>query len=248
MATAKGARTSALWGTNLLQQNQGQVLQELADGQQVGQRYLGQAGDVWKGLTNAGQPGLDRYNLLTLGGPGAQEALEATPGYSFAFDQGNQALTRARAAQGMLASGNTDVDAIKFGQGLAGQTLTQERQALLPYLSMFQQGTAGQAGTYGAQAGLATDYYGNRASVLDNTTKSIVGLGTEALKAGDQAKSQNQANMLNAGMAGVKLLTGLATGGLGGGLGGGFTSLFGGGGGTVPGTGGLINYGSGGGY
>jgi hypothetical protein len=227
MASAKGARNSAIWGTNQLQENENRVLGELGTGYGTAQGFLGQAGDVWKGMAAQGQPGLSRYQALTTGDPAAAQAsLEGTPGYQFNLGQGLQALTRARAAGGMLNSGNTDTDAMSFASGLASNTLNQERQALLPLMNLYSQGTAGQAGTLGAQAGLATDHWGNRASIMDNTAKSIVGLGTEALKAGDQAKNQNQANMINIGMG----LGKLALGGLTGGIGAGATGLFGGGG------------------
>lgn len=220
MASAKGARTAAIWGTNLLQENEPKVLGELETGYNRSQQQLGQAGDLYAGMAAQGQPGLDKYNALTLGsGADIQSALEGTGGYQFNLDQGLQGLTRARAAQGMLGSGNTDTDALKFASGLASNTLNSERAALQPYLGMYQQGIGGQAGVLGQQALGTTDYFGNRASVLDNTTKSIVGLGTEALKAGDAAKNQNQANMINAGMGIAKLALG--------GMGGGFTSLFG---------------------
>lgn len=223
MASAKGARNAAIWGAGLLQDNQQKVLGELGQGYDAAQGYLGQAGDLYKGMTAAGQPGLDKYGALTLGsGADIQKALEGTGGYQFNMDQGLQALQRSRAAQGMLASGNTDTDTLAFAQGLAGQQLGAERAALQPYLGMYTGGIQGQAGVLGTQAGTATDYFGNRASVLDNTTKSIVGLGSQALLAGDQAKSQNQANMINVGTGIAKLALG--------GLGGGFTGLFGGGG------------------
>jgi hypothetical protein len=225
MASAKGARTAALWGTDLLQQNQDKVLGELGQGYNAAQGFLGQAGDLYKGMTAAGQPGLDKYNALTLGsGADIQRALEGTGGYQFNMDQGLQALQRSRAAQGMLASGNTDTDTLAFAQGLAGQQLGAERAALQPYLGMYTGGIQGQAGVLGQQAGSATDYYTGRANVLDGTTKDIVGLGTQALVAGDQAKSQNQANMLNIGTGLLKGGLSLATGGLGG-LGSGFLNF-----------------------
>jgi hypothetical protein len=225
MASAKGARTAAMWGTDLLQGNEGRVLGELGQGYDAAQGFLGRAGDLYSGMAAQGQPGLDKYRSLTLGsGADIQKALEGTGGYQFNMDQGLQALQRTRAAQGMLNSGNTDTDTLSFASGLAGNTLNSERQALLPFLGMYQQGTAGQAGVLGQQAGAATDYFGNRASVMDNTTKSIVGLGSQALLAGDQAKSQNQANMLNAGLGIAKLGLGAMTGGIGAGA----TSLFGG--------------------
>lgn len=231
MASARGARTAAIWGTNLLQDNQGKVLGELGQGYDAAQGFLGQAGDLYKGMTAAGQPGLDKYNALTLGsGADIQNALQGNAGYQFNMDQGLQALQRSRAAGGMLASGNTDTDTLAFAQGLAGQQLAAERAALNPYLSMYSQGIGGQAGVLGTQAGTASDYYTSRANTLDDTTKNIVGLGSQALLAGDQAKSQNQANMLNIGTGLLKGGLSLATGGLGGGAGGllgGFTKLFG---------------------
>lgn len=243
MASAKGARTGAIWGAGLLEANQPKVLGELSQGYDtsrglIGQGrdaalgYLGQAGDLYAGQRAAAQPGMDRYAALTTGdGASMSRALESTPGYQFSLSQGLQALNRRRAAGGMLNSGNADADAISFGSGLASQTLAAERAALTPYLGLYSGGVQGGAGTlgqmantatgtYGTEAGLATDYFGNRASVYDDTTKNIVGLGVSALKAGDAAKSANQAMMMQGANAAIGLL--------GGGGGGGFTKLFGG--------------------
>lgn len=220
MASAKGARNAAMWGADMLNDGQGRVLGELDKGYGAANGYLGQAGDLYAGMTGQGQQGLDRYNALTLGsGADIQKALEGSGGYQFNMDQGLQALQRTRAAQGMLNSGNTDTDTMSFASGLASNTLGAERQALQPYLNMYQQGLGGQAGVYGQRAGAATDYYGNRGSLMDNTMKSIVGLGTDAFKAGDQAKAANQQMMLGAlgsvaGLAGTALGGGFGAGGL----------------------------------
>lgn len=219
MASGSGARKMAMWGTDQLQANEGRVLNELGQGQTAAQGYLGQAGDLWKDFASQGLGGLERYQALTTGSPANMNAaLEGTPGYQFAMDQGLQALNRRRAAGGMLNSGNADVDAIQFGQGLASQTLGQERQALLPLMGMYQQGVQGQSGVLAGQGQLANDYHTNRASVMDNTTKSVLGLGAEAFKAGDQAKSQNQANALTAAKIVGSLVLGVMTGGAGFGL------------------------------
>lgn len=232
MASAKGARTAAIFGAQQLRENETNVLGQLDKGYGAAQGYLGQAGDLYSGMAAKAQPGLDKYSALTLGsGADIQNALEGTGGYQFNLGQGLQALQRTRAAQGMLGSGNTDTDTLSFASGLASNTLGQERAALQPYFGMYQQGLGGQAGALGQQAGLATDYYGNRGSVMDNTAKSIVGLNTEALKAGDAAKSANQAMMLQGATAGLGFLGNLAGGA------GGFTSLFSGAGKAA--TGGL---------
>lgn len=228
MASAKGARIASILGNERLEENKNQVLGELGTGFDLSKGYLGQAGDLYKGMTATAQPGVDRYGALTLGsGADIQRALEGTGGYQFNMDQGLQALQRSRAAGGMLASGNTDTDAMSFASGLASNTLGQERQALSPYLGMYQQGIGGQAGVLGQQAGLATDYYGNRGSVIDSTNKAGIELTTGALKAGDAAKSANQAMMMSGVNAGIGLLGSFA-GGPGVGAGGMFTKMLGG--------------------
>lgn len=64
-----------------------------------------------------------RLNALGLNGAegsaAARSAFTESPGYSFTLDQGLDALNRRRAAGGMLNSGNADIDALKFGTGLA---------------------------------------------------------------------------------------------------------------------------------
>lgn len=225
MASAKGARNAAIWGTGLLQDNQTKVLGELGQGYDAAQGYLGQAGDLYKGMTAAGQPGLDKYNALTLGsGEDITRQLEGLGGFQFERGQIEQAINRRAAAAGMSASGNTDHDMMAAISGYSRGALANERAALNPYLGMFTGGIQGQAGVLGQQAGTATDYYTSRANTLDDTTKSIVGLGTEAFKAGDAAKSQNQANMINIGTGLLKGATSLFTGGLGG-IGGGFMKV-----------------------
>ena len=47
MASAKGARTAAMWGTGLLQENQGKVLGELGQGYDAAQGFLGQTGNLY---------------------------------------------------------------------------------------------------------------------------------------------------------------------------------------------------------
>lgn len=70
--------------------------------------------------------------------------LSGLPGYQFAQDQGVQALDRSAASRGMLNSGRSQKDLLRFGTGLADQTYGNQLQRLL--------GAAGQgAGWLGAQ-------------------------------------------------------------------------------------------------
>ena len=211
MASAKGARLGAIYGQQALADSERRVLGELEKGYTGAQGYLGQASDLYGTMTGTGQAGIDRYLALL---SGDQSALENTAGYQFALDQGLQALNRRRAASGMLNSGNADADAIRFATGLASQTLTQERNAALPLMQLWGQGISGQAGALGSLADLDMGYYGSRAGIMDQNDKDKIGLVVGALKAGDAAKAQNQANMLGAITGGLNLLgSGLGSGG-----------------------------------
>lgn len=65
------------------------------------------------------------YDALGLNGPEgvarARGMFQAGPGYQWQVDQGLDAINRSRNARGMLNSGNTDIDALRYGQGLANQ-------------------------------------------------------------------------------------------------------------------------------
>ena len=76
------------------------------------------------------------------------EALQNDPGYQFRLQQGNQALERSLAAQGMGQSGAALKAAQEYGQGLADQTYNDfyERQ-----FGLAQQG-------FGAASGLGSLY------------------------------------------------------------------------------------------
>jgi hypothetical protein len=75
----------------------------------------------------------------------AQAAFTAAPGYQYQLDQGLDAVNRAANARGALNSGNTDVDALKFGQGLASQTWQQWLGNLSPYNQLELSATSGAA-------------------------------------------------------------------------------------------------------
>jgi hypothetical protein len=75
----------------------------------------------------------------------AQAAFTAGPGYRYQLDQGLDAVNRAANARGRLNSGNTDVDALKFGQGLANQSWQQWLGSLSPYNQLDLSATSGAA-------------------------------------------------------------------------------------------------------
>lgn len=66
----------------------------------------------------AGQDALNRQRAFL---EGDWSGFQNSPDYVFAVNQGNEALSRAAAANGSLVSGGTDADRIALGQGLATQ-------------------------------------------------------------------------------------------------------------------------------
>lgn len=142
----------------------------------------------------------------------ATGAFQAGPGYDFTLNSGLDALNRRRASGGMLDSGNADLDAIKFGTGLADQTygdwLTRLSSLVNPELSATSGAATGQAGVQGGLATLATQNSSDLTNLLGNTTSG-------------QANANNLQAQGEA--AGAKNLLGLGTSLLGLGTGGGGT-------------------------
>lgn len=75
----------------------------------------------------------------------ARGAFSAGPAYNWNLDQGLEAINRRRAAGGMLASGNADQDAQKFGAGLASNEYDKWMQNLLGFTSPELAATSGAA-------------------------------------------------------------------------------------------------------
>lgn len=112
------------------------------------------------------------------------------PGYQFQLQQGNEALLRGAASRGALNAGGTDVDLMRYGQGMASQQYGDYYNRLAQLAGMGQSsaqglgGSASQAAqnigqirsnqaqqqganygdTISQLAGLAGQYYGNRQS------------------------------------------------------------------------------------
>lgn len=182
--------------------------------------------------------GTDMYlNALGLNGAegntAAQGAFKAGPQYQFNLDQGLEALNRRRAAGGMLNSGNSDVDALKFGSGLASQEYGGWLSNLSGLNNQNLQATGAiSSGLAGIDAARAGTYYqhGNDLTNLEGNYTSGVANANNQEAAGKAAGAKN---LLGAGLS----LASLAAGGFGGGsfgglatkatgLGGGGSSFF----------------------
>lgn len=153
----------------------------------------------------------------------ATNAFQAGPGYQFALDQGLNALNRRRAAGGMLDSGNADLDAIKFGTGLADQTygdwMSRLGGLVNPELSATSGAASGTAGVHGGLAGLEVGRASDLTNILGETTSGQT--NANILQA--QGESAGAKNLLGIGTS----LLGLGTGGGGGTVGGSLLSSIG---------------------
>ena len=163
---------------------------------------LGQAGQAYAPLSAlAGQLGAGTNMYLnSLGLNGAQgnqaavDAFQTGPGYQFQLDQGLNAIDRARANAGMLNSGNTSIDALTYGQGLANQAYggwqSQLQGLINPQLSALGTAAAGQSA---ADTNMANVYGTNAAA---NT--ALQGTVAAGQAGANTALAQNQANLGNA--------------------------------------------------
>ena len=153
----------------------------------------------------------------------AVSSFRADPGYQFSMDQGQQALNRAHAAAGNLASGNADADTLKFSQGLADQSFGNYVSRLQPYFAPELAATSGASNVAtGLGTGLNQSYQGQGNAANANYT----GQG-----ASNAAATMNNYNVGKNILGAITGVGGLALGGLGGmggltsGLGGLFSSF-----------------------
>lgn len=204
-------RNNALLDTYNTQGNQ-----YIDQGSNAASGYLGQVGDLWKGLADqsGGLSGLGLYGdaLGVNGAEGNQratDAFQAGPGYQFQMDQGLDALGRSAASQGRLSSGQTGLDTINYASGLANN----EYQNWLNNLSGFGQqqagiytgATTGQAGALSDLANLATNTSGQKIDLLGNITNGKMGV--------NNAKAQASQQQISGGLAGLGQMAGGLFGG-----------------------------------
>lgn len=83
--------------------------------------------------------------------PNIEQALQATPGYQFARDQGEKGILNAASLQGGI-SGNTLASLDQFNTGLADETYQQQLDNLARAVGTGQSAAAGQAQNVGTSA------------------------------------------------------------------------------------------------
>jgi len=154
------------------------------------------------------QPGVQQLgNVLGLNGANgnktAQQTLQATPGFAFQQQQGNNAINAQAAATGMAGSGNQALALSNYNQGLAGTTYNNYVSQLQPYLQA-SQNAAGGIANVNTGLGNAVNQNQNTLANLDWATQT--GIGNANANA-DLAGLTASANGINAIGQGLKLAT-----------------------------------------
>src|SRR5262245_20159718 len=173
--------------------------------------YYGRALVPFQQLYDSGRAGVDAYgDAIGLNGPEvgarARERFQASPGYTFALDQGLSAIDRGAAARGTLSSGGTRAAEQAYGANLANQEWGNYLSRFSPLTSLAGSSAQGIAsvnqglGNLNATAGNQLADYG---------WKQGTGVG-DAQAAADLAAYNASANMwgaiFNGANRGAKLL------------------------------------------
>lgn len=231
--SGKAGRQAAIWGAQQLQQGENEAKEALDQGLGFAKDQYGKASGLFGNLADEYRGGAKLYqDALGVNGAdasaAARSAYATAPGYTFNMDQGLQALSRARAVNGTLASGGADTDAMKFASGLASQDFNNWLANLANLDTKRATAVSGQAGAetglgnVGVQTGVA------KAGISTDTARGLAQVGQQGLMAGQQA-AENRFGALMGGLSLASSLAGKAFGG--GGLG--AFSIFGGGGGGL---------------
>lgn len=195
--------------------------QGLSNANAAGQASLTQGVDALKtnyaaGLVpfqqnyNQAQTGATQYgNALGLNGAAgnaaALQGFQNNPGMQFQLEQGNENILRNQARAGQLASGATNIDLQKFGQGQANQNWSQYISQLLPYLDQTNKAATG-IGTLDASLGNQLNSNFNNQANMNYGTQA--GIGNANANA-DLAALNASANGWGAITQGAKLAAGL---------------------------------------
>jgi hypothetical protein len=151
------------------------------------------------------------------GNAAASSAFTTAPGYDQGINSGLNAISRQRAATGMLDSGNTNVDYLNYAQNNQNQQYNNWLTGLTGLSNTGLQAASGQAGADTSLASLYQNDATNRVSLQGNVTSGNAGANT--LQA--QGEAAGAKNLLGAGMS----LATLAAGGGGSGGSGGLGSI-----------------------
>lgn len=205
--SGKAGRQAAIWGAQQLQQGENEAKDALDQGLGLAKEQYGKASGLFGNLAEEYRGGAKLYqDALGVNGAdastAARSAFTATPGYTFNVDEGLKALTRMRAVNGTLASGNADADAMKLASGYASQDFNNW---LANLANLDTKRATAISGAAGAETGLGNVGFQTgvaKAGISTDTAKGLSTVGQQGLMAGQQAAE----NRFGALMGGANLL------------------------------------------
>lgn len=205
--SGKAGRQAAMFQAEQLQKGLDQGNAALDKGYSVAETQYGKAGDLFGNLADSYAGGSKLYQDALgvngqAGSDAARSAYTTAPGYTFNMDQGLQALSRARAVNGTLASGGADTDAMKFASGLASQDYNNWLTNLNGLDTKRYGAVGSQAGTFGALGSAALGVGSTKAGLAAQTAAGVGQAGAQGLMAGQQAAE----NRFGALMGGANLI------------------------------------------
>ncbi len=185
------AKAAAAASQDEYRKQQAAVGKLLGYGEDYNTAYQG-LGDKYDPYVQTGYAANDQYTRL-LQDPSSVRSL---PGYQFNLDQGTEALDRSKGARGLLNSGRSAKDLLRFGQGLADNTYGSQLDRLMRASSQGQGALQQQNATYGqgltGRLGAQTTAYGG-----DYGSAGTIGQG---MIAGANARAQGSQGLFNTGL------------------------------------------------
>ena len=147
---------------------------------------------------------------------GVLQALQNTPGYNFAVEQGGNALTNLQNAGGYLNSGRAQKEAIRYGQGMAEQLYNNAVQQNAQAAGLTGSFAGQSSNMYGVQAGAGAQTNMNIGAALANNYMNTGQLTSQYYMQGGQDRASIAANTAG-GLASIyggqaNMLGGLASG------------------------------------
>lgn len=163
-ADAQQATAQQASATELEMFNQNR--EDLAPWREAGSKTLEQ---IMSGLKPGGEFATSSYKPFTMAD------FYSDPGYQFQMSEGQKALERSAAAKGLLGSGGTLKDTMRFSQGLADQTYGDAYKRYVNDFDMRNNDTTQRFNRLATVAGLGQTSAGQTASLGANTASNVAG-------------------------------------------------------------------------
>lgn len=186
---AKNAAQAQITG---LQNAQNAANASLNSGLATSNNYLTKAYGLYGPLSDLANKGSTSYaDALGLNGAAGSDAARAAftslPGYQEGLNTGLDTLERRASARGLLGSGNTSADTIKYATDYANQNYGNYLQSLAPFLNLNQNVTGARSGILGQQGANAIDIAKLQGGIGYQTQQGIGNANAQAALAPQQA-------------------------------------------------------------